>query len=231
MHLIDGEYTRHPFYGGRRMAVWLAKQGHAIDRKTARKLMQRMGLEAIYPKPNLSVPAPNHKVFPYLLRGVVASRPNHIWSIDITYIRLRGGFLYLVAIIDWYSRYVVSWELSNTLEATFCDIVLNRALEQFGTPEIFNSDQGCQFTRKDFTDMLQARGIRVSMDGRGRAIDNIFIERLWRSVKYEEVYPRGYEDGLDAFRGLERYFSFYNHERPHQSLNYKAPASLYRRCA
>jgi putative transposase len=189
--------------------------------------MQKMGLQAIYPKPNLSAPNLQHKVFPYLLRGVTAKRPNHIWSIDITYIRMQKGFLYLVAIIDWFSRRVLAWGLSNTLEATFCDVALNQALADFGSPEIFNTDQGAQFTRNDFTKILLDRGIKVSMDGKGRALDNIFVERLWRSVKYEEVYPRGYEDGLEAFQGLQRYFLFYNNERPHQSLGYKTPAAMY----
>jgi putative transposase len=232
MRLIDAQFTETPFYGTRRITEYLRKEHDLqVERKRIRRLMQLMGLETIYPKPNLSKPAPEHRVFPYLLRGVTAKCPNHIWSTDITYIRMDRGFLYLVAILDWYSRCVLSWELSNTLEAGFCVEALRRALERFGTPEIFNSDQGAQFTSNHFTGILLGRGVSISMDGRGRAFDNIFIERLWRSVKYEEVYLRDYQDGQDAYRSLDRYFVFYNDKRPHQALDYSTPREVYSRQA
>lgn len=230
MRLIDEQYTRTPFYGTRRLAVWLGSKGYSVDRKRMRRLMQMMGLEAIYPKPRLSVAAPDHKVYPYLLRGVTPKGPDHIWSTDITYIRMNRGFLYLVAVLDWYSRYVLAWELSNSLEATFCIVALRKALSRSAGPEIFNSDQGAQFTSNDFTDVLLQHGVKISMDGRGRALDNIFVERLWRSVKYEEVHLKDYQTGLDAYRGLDNYFNFYNNERPHQSLGYQTPAAVYFGC-
>lgn len=228
MRLIDVQFTATPFYGTRRMTAYLRKDyNKEVERKRIRRLMRLMGLETIYPKPNLSKPAPENRIFPYLLRGVTAQRPNHIWSIDITYIPMQRGFLYLVAILDWYSRRVLTWELSNTLEASFCVETLRRALERFGTPEIFNSDQGAQFTSNHFTGVLLEQGVKISMDGRGRALDNIFIERLWRSVKYEEVYLHDYQSGQDAYAGLDRYFIFYNDRRPHQALGYATPREIY----
>jgi putative transposase len=226
MRRIDEQYTRTPFYGSRRMAFELSKPGKKINRKRVQRLMQRMGLEAIYPKPRLSNPAPGHRIYPYLLRGVKIERPNQVWSTDITYIRLRGGFIYLVAVIDWYSRYVLSWEVSVTLDTGFCLSALDWALKD-STPEIFNSDQGAQFTSDEFTSRLKDRGIKISMDGRGRALDNVFVERLWRSVKWEEVYLKDYSGGADAIRNLSLYFYFYNHQRPHQSLNNQTPAAVY----
>jgi len=227
MRLIDEQYTRTPFYGARRMAVFLESQGVAADRKRVRRLMIKMGLEAIYPKPRLSLSAPEHRIYPYLLSGVTPRGPNHIWSTDITYVRMRQGFLFLVAILDWYSRYVLSWELSNTMEVSFCVDALRRALDRHGRPEIFNSDQGSQFTSNDFTGTLLQEKIRISMDGRGRWADNVFVERLWRTVKYEEVYLKDYESGHQAFQNLSRYLDFYNTERPHQALDYRTPAAVY----
>lgn len=225
MHLIDKQYTRTPFYGSRRMTAWLRTEGYEVNRKRVQRLMQVMGIEAIYPKPRLSQGA-EHRVYPYRLRGVTIERPRHVWSADITYIRLRTGFLYLMAILDWYSRYVVSWELSNSLDVHFCLAALDRALQSV-RPEIFNSDQGAQFTSHAFTDRLAAAGVQISMDGRGRVFDNIFVERLWRTVKYEEVYLHEYDHGWAAWQGLDRYFQFYNHERLHQALNYQTPAAVY----
>jgi putative transposase len=227
MRLIDETYTDFPFFGSRRMVAWLEMKGCSVNRKRVQRLMRKMGLEAIYPKPKLSKNNPEHKIYPYLLRGVKPQRPNHIWSTDITYIPMRSGFLYLVAIIDWYSRCVLTWELSNTLEQSFCIATLERALEKFGAPEIFNTDQGAQFTSTTFTSILLAHRVKISMDGRGRALDNIYVERLWRAVKYEDVYLKAYNDGRDTYRGLRDYFSFYNNERPHQSLNYSTPAAIY----
>jgi putative transposase len=226
MRQLDEQYTRTPFYGIRRMTAWLRTQGFAVNHKRVERLMQVMGLEAIYPKPRLSQGNPQHQVYPYLLRGVKIERVNQVWSSDITYIRLARGFLYLVAVIDWFSRYVLSWELSNSLDTSFCLSALERAL-QIGKPEIFNTDQGSQFTSQEFTGRLKSARIAISMDGRGRALDNIFIERLWRSVKYEEVYVKEYREVSDAVVGLGKYFPFYNGERLHQSLNYRTPASVY----
>jgi putative transposase len=226
MRRIDEQYTRTPFYGSRRMTFELNQQGWKVNRKRVQRLMQRMGLEAIYPKPRLSNPAPGHRIYPYLLRGVKIERPNQVWSTDITYIRLRGGFIYLVAVIDWYSRYVLSWEVSVTLDTSFCVSALDWALKD-STPDIFNSDQGAQFTSDEFTSRLKDRGIKISMDGRGRALDNVFVERLWRSVKWEEVYLKDYSGVADAIRNLSLYFHFYNHQRPHQSLNNQTPAAVY----
>lgn len=227
MKLIDAGYTKTPFYGSRRVVEWLETYHDlTVNRKRIQRLMRLMRLEAIYPKPRLTIRDMQHKVYPYLLRGLVTERPDQVWSTDITYIRLRGGFLYLTAVIDWHTRYVISWELSNTLDAGFCVTTLQRALRQ-GRPEIFNSDQGCQFTCRDFVGVLEENKIAISMDGRGRCLDNIFIERLWRTVKYEEVYIKDYETGTDAFLGLKRFFCFYNSERLHQSLGYRTPASLY----
>lgn len=226
MNLIDEEYTRHPFYGTRRMMHYLRNLGHWVNRKRIRRLYRLMGLEAIYPKPNLSKANIAHKKYPYLLRNVEINRCNQVWSTDITYIRLKNGFVYLIAIIDWHSRYVIDWQLSTTLESDFCVEVLKRALKTRKC-EIFNTDQGSQFTCDDFTKVLLEHKIQISMDGVGRALDNIFVERLWRSVKYEIVFPSQWETVQDARIGLRAYFKFYNHERLHQSLNYKTPWSVY----
>jgi putative transposase len=227
MRLLDEQYTRCPFYGVLRMTAWLSQQGYQVNEKRVRRLLRKMGLMAIYPKPNLSQPQGGAQVYPYLLRGVTIDRVNQVWSTDITYVRLRQGFVYLVAIIDWHSRYVLSWEVSVSLDSSFCLAALECAL-QSGKPEIFNSDQGAQFTSLAFTQKLLERGIRISMDGRGRALDNIFVERLWRSVKYEEVYLKDYRGVEEAIEGLRQYFQFYNRERLHQSLNYQTPSAVYR---
>ena len=226
MRLIDQEYTRHPFYGSRRMTGWLCGQGHEVNRKRVRRLMEVMGIEAIYPKPRLSQPGAGHKIYPYLLRDVEVTRVNQVWSTDITYIRMAGGFVYLVAVMDWFSRYVLSWAVSLTMELDFCVEALQKALRR-GRPEIFNSDQGSQFTSETFTGELAQRGITISMDGRGRCFDNIFIERLWRSLKYEEVYLREYASVPEARTGIGNWFKFYNQERRHQRLGDRTPAELY----
>jgi putative transposase len=226
MRLIDEEFTRHPFYGARRMRAWLGRQGFPVNRKRVSRLMRRMGLVAIYPKPRLSSGGPEHKVYPYLISGITVDRPGQVWAADITYIRLAHGFVYLVAIIDWHSRHVVAWELSTTLDRSFCLEVLAAALRR-SKPEIFNTDQGPQFTSEAFTGTLEAVGIRVSMDGRGRVSDNIFLERLWRSVKYEEVYLHEYRTVADAHRQLAAYFWFYNDERPYEALDYRTPHEAY----
>jgi putative transposase len=226
MRLLDEQYTRTPFYGIRRMTAWLQQQGHIVNHKRVQRLLRRMGMEAIYPKPNLSQPTAGHQIYPDLLRGVRMERVNQVWSSDITYVRLLNGFVYLVAVIDWFSRYVLSWEISVTLDADFCVSALERALE-VGKPEIFNTDQGSQFTSQAFTQRLQEREIRISMDGRGRALDNIFVERLWRTVKYEDIYLKEYASVPEVNGGLGQYFQFYNGERLHQSLNYKTPAAVY----
>ena len=226
MHLLDEQYTRTPFYGVPRMTAWLRRQDYQVNRKRVSRLMGLMGLQAIYPKPNTSRNKQDHRIYPYLLRNVAIVYPDHVWSTDITYIRMKGGFLYLTAIIDWFSRYVLSWRLSNTLDAHFCIEALEEAF-QFGQPEIFNTDQGSQFTSIKFTDILEKHNISISMDGRGRALDNVFVERLWRSVKYEEVYLHDYATPVDAQLGLDQYFRFYNKERFHQSLGYKTPSEVY----
>jgi putative transposase len=226
MRWIDEQYTRRPFYGSRRMTVWLRQQGQAVNRKRVARLMEVMEIEAVYPKPKLSQPGEGHKIYPYLLEGAEVTRINQVWSTDITYVRMAEGFVYLVAVMDWFSRFVLSWALSVTMELDFCVEALKRALRR-GRPEIFNSDQGSQFTSEKFTGELESRGIAVSMDGRGRCLDNIFIERLWRSLKYEEVYLRDYARVPEARNGIGNWFQFYNHERPHQSLGYRTPAGLY----
>jgi putative transposase len=226
--LIDEEYTRHPFYGTRRMVIFLEQVGHTVNRKRVRRLMRLMGLSGLAPGPNTSRPRPEHPVYPYLLRGVPVVRPNQVWSTDITYIRLAHGFAYLVAVIDWYSRKVLSWRISNSMESVFCVDCLEEALRSHGKPEIFNSDQGAQFTSEAFTGVLKREGVVISMDGRGRVFDNIFVERLWRSVKYEDVYLKGYATMGELMLGLAEYFAFYNAERPHQSLGNAAPAVVYR---
>ena len=226
--LIDEEYTRHPFYGTRRMVAYLITVGHTVNRKRVQRLMREMGLAGMAPGPNTSRSHPEHKIYPYLLRGVPVVRPNQVWSTDITYIRLARGFVYLVAIIDWYSRRVVSWRISNSMEAIFCVDCLEDALRIHGKPEIFNSDQGAQFTSVAFTGVLEREGIVISMDGRGRVFDNIFVERLWRNVKYEDVYIKGYATMGELMVGLADYFAFYNGERPHQSLGNMTPDVVYR---
>lgn len=226
MQLIDAQYTQTPFYGIRRMTAWLRTQGETVNHKRVARLMRQMGIEAIYPRPRTSTPADNVRRYPYLLKGLVIDEPNMVWSTDITYIRLAGGFVYLVAVIDWFSRYVLSWQLSNTMDVHFCLVALEEAL-RVGKPEIFNSDQGSQFTSEAFTSSLESQGIRISQDGKGRAFDNIFVERLWRSVKYEEVYLKDYATVAMAIEGLGNYFEFYNHQRLHQSLNYQVPAAVH----
>jgi putative transposase len=226
MKLIDRQYLATPFYGARKIAAWLKSQGHRVNRKRVRRLMQLMGLKAIYRRPRTSKPAPDHKIYPYLLGGMKITRPNQVWAADITYIPMARGFLYMVAIIDWYSRYVLSWRLFNTLDAGFCIEALEEALKK-GSPDIFNTDQGGQFTSEAFTGLLDQHGIRISMDGKGSYNDNLFIERLWRTVKYEEVYLKAYQNGRDARISLGNYFRFYNAERPHQSHGYRTPAEVY----
>jgi putative transposase len=225
-HRIDEIYTRWPFYGSRRITVVLNQEEIAVSRPTVQRYMREMGIAGIAPGPNTSKPAPEHKIYPYLLRNVAASYPNHIWGIDITYIRLHGGWIYLVAVIDWFSRFVVAWEVDQTLELPFVLTAVDRALSQ-ATPTIWNSDQGSHFTSPQYLERLLAAHVQISMDGRGRAADNIFTERLWRSVKYEEVYLNDYASPRDARLGLSRYFHFYNFERPHQALDYRTPAVVY----
>jgi putative transposase len=227
LRLIDEEYTRHPFFGSRRMVPFLRARGWVVNRKRVQRLMQQLGLAGMAPGPHTSQPHPEHAVYPYLLRGVAITRPNQAWSTDITYIRLAQGFGYLVAIIDWYSRKVLTWRLSNTLDVGFCVDGLQEALRRFGVPEIFNTDQGAQFTSHAFIDALKAHPIRISMDGRGRAADNIFVERLWRTVKYEDIYLKDYENLAQVQVGLKTYFAFYNGERRHQSLRYQTPDGVY----
>ena len=227
LQLLDEKYTRHPFFGTRRMTEYLRGLGHWVNRKRVQRLMQKLGLAGMAPGPNTSKPHPQHKLYPYLLRGVDVIRPNQVWSTDITYIRLLHGFVYLVAIIDWYSRKVLAWRLSNTMDAGFCVDCLEEAIKNYGAPKVFNTDQGSQFTSASFTGILIEYGITISMDGRGRAFDNIFVERLWRTVKYEDVYLKGYESMPALLLGLTDYFLFYNEERPHQSLGYKTPEVVY----
>jgi putative transposase len=227
LQLIDEEYTRHPFFGSRRMYVFLRNIGHGVNRKRVQRLMRILGLAGMAPGPNTSKAHPAHKIYPYLLRGLDIIRPNQVWSADITYIRLPRGFVYLVAIIDWYSRKVLSWRLSNSMDAGFCVDCLQEALTHFGKPEIFNSDQGSQFTSDNFTGVLIENDITISMDGRGRALDNIFVERLWRTVKYEDVYLKKYDNLPSLLLGLTDYFVFYNEARPHQSLGYETPGRVY----
>jgi putative transposase len=225
MALLDRQYLRTPFYGSRRMTAWLQTQGHAVNRKRVQRLMQRMGLAAIYQRPRTSRPAPANRIYPYLLRGLRIERVHQVWAADITYIPMARGFLYLVAVMDWVSRYVLAWRLSNLLDASFCIEALEEALRQ-GRPEIFNTDQGSQFTDAGFTGVLRGHGVAISMDGRGRYADNIFVERLWRSVKYEEVYLKAYDNVTQARHGIAAYFEFYNHQRLHQALGYRTPRQL-----
>jgi putative transposase len=226
MRELDELYTRTPFYGYRRMTSCLKGEGYDVNHKRVARLMGVMGIQAIYPRPRTSIAAAEHKKYPYLLRGLAVTHPNQVWSTDITYIPMPTGFMYLVAVIDWFSRFVLAWQLSNTLDGSFCLEALHLALKQ-GQPEIFNTDQGVQFTAKSFTDALEASNIRISMDGRGRAFDNIFIERLWRSVKYEDIYIKDYSTVPALERGLSDYFYLYNYQRPHQSLAYRTPAAVH----
>ena len=227
MKCIDVLYTKRPFLGSRKMAQELLTEfGLRVNRKRVQRLMRLMGLASVLPQPGTSRPAPEHRIYPYLLRNVAIERVDHVWSSDITYIPVMGGWMYLVAILDWHSRFVLSWELSNTMEATFCVDTLERALKG-SRPEVFNTDQGAQFTSPRFTEVLEREGVKVSMDGKGRCLDNVWIERLWRSVKYEEVYLNEYTDALFAWRRLADYFAYYNWKRPHQSLDYRTPAQLY----
>ena len=225
---IDAEYTRHPFYGSRKMTAYLRRLGHRINRKRVQRLMGKLGLAGMAPGPDTSRPHPQHKTYPYLLRGVEVTQPNQVWSSDITYLRLARGFVYLAAVIDWYSRKVLAWHVSNTQDSGFCVDCLEQALQTCGAPEIFNTDQGCQFTSEAFTGVLKRHGIAISMDGRGRALDNIFVERLWRSVKHEDVYLKGYASVPELLLGLTEYFVFYNMQRTHQSLGYRTPHEVYR---
>lgn len=226
MKLIDAQYTETPFYGYRRMTIYLQQSGYKVNHKRVLRLMKKLGLEAIYPKPDLSKAGKEHLRFPYLLRGIEINCSNQVWATDITYIRLGGGFVYLLVIMDWHSRFVIEWEVSNSLESAVFVETLKRALEK-GKPEIFNSDQGSQFTALEWLKVLQTKNVQISMDGRGRCFDNIFVERLWRSVKYEEVYLKEYRDVWEAEESLRKYFDFYNYRRPHQSLKYKTPFEVY----
>lgn len=227
MVLIDEEYMRHPFYGSRQMRSYLRRKGHDVNRKRVQRLMRLMGLVSVAPKPNTSKKNKAHKIYPYLLKALMIDRPNQVWCTDLTYIRMQGGFVYLVAIMDWYSRKVLSWEVSNSMDDDFCVSALERAIRLHGTPEIFNSDQGAQFTSKRFTDVLKSHEIQISMDGKGRWMDNVFIERLWRSVKYEDIYLKEYRTVLALRDGLKVYFEFYNNERPHQSFGIYTPSEVY----
>ena len=226
MRVIDEEYTRTPFYGYRKLTIRLQQRGYGVNAKRVLRLMRTMGLQAVYPHPRTSIPDPQHKKYPYLLRDMEVTHPNQVWSADITYVPMPQGFMYLVAVIDWFSRFVLSWQLSNTLDGWFCLDALRLAL-QVAQPDIFNTDQGVQFTAHAFTDELEAAHVRISMDGRGRAFDNIFVERLWRTVKYEDIYIKGYSSVPALETGLEEYFQFYNYQRPHQSLDYRVPADAY----
>jgi putative transposase len=227
MRRIDEQYLMCPCWGSRRMTIWLNDHDEQVNRKRVQRLMRLMGLEAIYPKRRLSTPDRQHKVFPYLLRGMKIERRDQVWSTDITYVPLKHGFMYLAAVIDWYSRYVIAWRLSNTLDGEFCLEMLEEALSQ-GKPEVFNTDQGVQFTAEAWTSRLERAGVAVSMDGKGRWADNVFVERLWRTVKYEDIYPKGYELVLELQAGLKEFFPFYNEKRYHQSLDYRTPAQVYR---
>lgn len=226
MRLLDKQYMDTPYYGIRRMRWFLGQKGYQVNHKKVARLLRLMGLEAVYPKPNLSKANPAHKIYPYLLRGVKIEQVNQVWSTDITYIPMAKGFMYLVAVMDWYSRFILSWQLSNSLEMDFCLDALDASF-QYGQPQIFNSDQGAQFTATAFTDKLADKGIRISMDGRGRALDNVFIERLWRNVKYEYVYLYAPASGKELWAGIDQYFTRYNYQRPHQSLDYLTPAQVY----
>jgi putative transposase len=226
MRLIDEQYMRTPFYGWPRMTAFLRRQGYQVNHKRVQRLMQKMGMQAIYPKPRTSKAEKSHKKYPYLLRGLEIVQPNYVWSADITYVPMRQGFMYLVAVLDWFSRYVLAWQLSNTLDGYFCLDALQRALRN-GRPSIFNTDQGVQFTAHEFIDCLEKTNVRISMDGRGRAMDNLIIERLWRTIKYEDIYLKDYATVSELGKGLDNYFRFYNDERLHQSLEYRTPAEVH----
>lgn len=226
MELIEEKYTAMPYYGSPKLHRHLLDLGYGVNIKRVQRLMKQMDIQALYPKPRTSQPGDGHKIYPYLLKDLDINRPNQVWCTDVTFIRIKGGFMYLVAVLDWYSRYVLSWELSNSLDRWFCIDALNAALAM-GKPEIFNTDQGCQFTSQDFTHVLQAKEIQISMDGRGRWMDNVMIERLWRSLKYEDIYLKHYQSVDELYDGLVRYFYTYNHHRHHQGLNYKTPAQVY----
>jgi putative transposase len=228
LRVIDETYLAHPFFGSRQMTRWLRRQGHPVNRKRVRRLMRLLRLEAIYQKPNLSRRNAAHRVYPYLLRNLVVARPNQVWAMDITYVPIQGGYIYLCAVLDWHSRCVLAWALSNTLDATFCVAAVRQALARHGAPKIFNTDQGCQFTSAEFTRPLLARAIKLSMDGQGRCLDNVFVERLWRSVKYEEVYLKSYASLVDAQTQLAEYFRFYNERRPHSAFGHATPGEVYR---
>jgi putative transposase len=227
MRRIDEMHLRRPFYGSRRLRDWLQDEGFGVGRKRVRRLMRLMGIRALYPRPRTSKPGKGHKIYPYLLRDMTIARPNQVWATDITYIPMARGFVYLVAIMDWYSRKVLAWRLSNSMESDFCVEALEEALTNYGSPEIFNTDQGAQFTSEAFTGVLIDAGVDISMDGKGRWVDNVFVERLWRSVKYEDVYLKAYETVAAARDGLGLYFEFYNHERRHQSLDRLTPEQVY----
>ena len=227
MRLIDEEYLRHPFYGSRKMVVWLRSQGERVNRKRVQRLMRKMGIEAIYQKPKTTQRGAGHRIYPYLLREMKVERPDQVWASDITFVPMERGFMYLVAVMDWFSRYVLSWRLSNTMESDFCVEALEEALSK-GRPEVFNTDQGSQFTSDQFTGVLKSADVLISMDGKGRCLDNVFVERLWRSVKYEELYLKSYENVWELRTGLETYFEFYCHERPHQTFGYQTPAMVYK---
>jgi putative transposase len=225
---IDELFTAWPFLGSRRLTTLMRSEGHALNRKRVQRLMRKMGIAALGPKPRTTTPAPGHKIYPYLLRDLVVDRPNQVWAADITYIPIGRGFFYLVAVMDWASRAVLSWRLSNTMDASFCVAALEEALARFGKPEIFNTDQGSQFTSTAFTGTLAAAGVRISMDGRGRWMDNVFIERLWRSLKHEDIYLKGYADGREAKAGIGSWVAFYNLRRPHQALGHRPPMAVWR---
>lgn len=227
MRLIDEAYTKHPFLGTRGMRDYLIRQGYTVNRKRVQRLMRLMGIQSVAPKPNTSKPAKEHKIYPYLLGGLEISRSNQVWCSDITYVRMPGGYVYLVAVMDWYSRKVLSWEVSVTMDDAFCVSALEKAIRRYGPPEIFNTDQGSQFTGSAFTNVLKSNGIRISMDGKGRAVDNIMVERLWRTVKYEEIYLKEYASVLELIRSLKTYFAYYNGERSHSSLNKQTPNEVY----
>ncbi len=228
MRRLDELFTAWPFLGSRRMTALLRAEGYPVNRKRVQRLMRQMGIAALGPKPKTTKPAPGHKIFPYLLRNLVIDRPNQVWAADITYLPIGRGFLYLVAVIDWASRAVLAWRLSNTMDTSFCIAALEEALARFGKPEIFNTDQGSQFTSAAFTGALAAAGVQISMDGRGRWMDNVFIERLWRSLKYEDIYLKGYADGHEAKQGIADWVTFYNHRRPHQALANRTPMAIWR---
>jgi putative transposase len=228
MRSLDEAHLIHPIYGSRKLVLMLKASGYVVNRKHVQRLMRIMGLESLVPKPNLSKPNKEHPIYPYLLRGMRVIEPNQVWATDITYIPMKAGFVYLVAIIDWFSRRVLSWRISNTMDAIFCLDALAEALDLFAHPKIFNTDQGAQFTSEDFTGMLRQNKIAISMDGKGRCLDNVFVERVWRSLKYEEVYLHAYSDASEARKRIGAYFDFYNIKRPHQSLGYQTPDAFYR---